>query len=228
MRILVASAKVAEINSIPWAPLAGIVTNPTVLLEAGADWKATVETLDREPFESFPRIRSIHVQCIATDKSAILDEVASIRGLVQRRSLVIKLPAARGSLGAIRHIQTEYGLKTNVTAISSLAQAQLAAEAGCNFVSVYIGRLNAWGEEQGRHELGFQVLDEIANYLEKKHPSVELIAASVRDREQYERAVNAGSDAVAAPPDLLVRSMQHPLTDAGIAGFADEWRRVAV
>ncbi len=228
MRILVASAIVNEIRSISWAPLAGIVTNPTVLLAAGADWRTTLQKLDREAFDQFPRIRSIHVQCVGTDHDEILHEVAEFRPLINRRSLVIKLPVAPGSLEAIRSIKREFGLAVNMTAISSLAQAQLAADSGSDFVAVYVGRLNAWGEEKGEVDLGFRVLEEIATYLTRRHPSVELIAASVRDSAQYRRVALAGCDAVAAPPELLQEAIRHPLTDTGISDFADEWRRGAL
>jgi transaldolase len=227
VKILVASAIVEEINTIPWAPLAGIVTNPTVLLAAGSDWRATLERLDREQFPEFPAVDSMHVQCIATESDQIRGEVDVYRSLVRRRSLVAKLVVSPGALATIRQIKDEFGLRVNVTAIASLAQAQLAVESGSDFVSVYVDRLNTWGAQNGNGEQGYAVLDAIANFLARRHPTVELVAASIRDTEQYELAIATGCDAIAAPVDLLRRSIDHPLTQRGIADFAEDWRRAA-
>ena len=60
--------------------------------------------------------------------------------------VVVKIPVTPDGLAAVKQLGQE-GIRTNVTLVFSTAQAILAAAAGADFVSPFVGRLDDRGED---------------------------------------------------------------------------------
>jgi len=122
-------------------------------------------------------------------------------------------------LKAVKALSKE-GIKTNVTLIFSANQALLAAKAGATFVSPFIGRLDDNGQE------GMQVIEEIMDIFCNYDIETEVIVASIRHPIHVIEAARLGADIATVPPDVIRKMVKHPLTDAGIQSFLNDWKKV--
>ena len=220
MKIWIASAHAPTIASLLWIPLEGIITNPTVLLQAGPDWRATVETLARYDFGEKQPLERVHLQALGVSAEEICAEMRTCSELLSPRRLICKIPAIAAGYEALPHLLDE-GMTVNVTAVCSITQAQVALQGGASYVSIYAARLNDFDD---RGTAGYRLAEDIRAYIERNRLDAELIAASIRDRAQYEQVLRLGVDAVAAPPELLTQVLEHPLTESSVESFRTEWR----
>ena len=53
----------------------------------------------------------------------------------------------------------------------------------------------------------------------------QILAASIRHPRHIIEAAKAGADIATVPFGVLQQSMKHPLTEAGIERFLDDWRK---
>lgn len=224
MKIWIASARIATIESLVWLPLEGIITNPSVLLQAGADWRATVRNLARHDFGEGHPLEQVHVQATGATAKDIYAEMAEFRELISPRRLICKIPAVPEGYKVLPRLIDD-GMTVNVTAVCSISQAQVALQGGARFVALYVARLN---ESDRDGTAGYRLVEDIRTYIERNGLDAEIIAASIRDQEQYEHVLRRGVHAVAAPPELLHQVLEHPLTERSVASFRSEWQENAV
>jgi len=111
-------------------------------------------------------------------------------------------------------------IKTNVTLVFSANQALLAAKAGANFVSPFIGRLDDIGHE------GMQIISDIVEIFDNYGYPTEVIVASVRHPMHVLEAARLGAHISTIPTKILESMFKHPLTDIGIKKFLDDWKKV--
>ena len=112
------------------------------------------------------------------------------------------------------------GIKTNVTLVFSPNQALLAANAGATYISPFVGRLDDAGHD------GMAVVAEIVQIFRQYNYSTQVLAASIRHPLHCVSAAKIGADVATVPFKVLKQMFQHPLTDAGIARFLADWKKV--
>jgi transaldolase len=118
------------------------------------------------------------------------------------------------------HMCAQEGIKTNMTLIFSANQALLAARAGATYVSPFLGRLDDISTT------GMDLIDEIVTIFENYGYETEIIAASIRNPIHVKDAALAGADIATIPYSVIETMTKHPLTDAGIKKFQDDYRKV--
>jgi transaldolase len=106
---------------------------------------------------------------------------------------------------------------TNVTLCFSATQALLAAKAGATFVSPFIGRLD------DIHTDGIALIQEIRTIYDNYDYKTEILAASIRTPNHIKESAIVGADVATAPPDVLWRLAEHPLTQEGLEAFLKDW-----
>ncbi|RKY16603.1 MAG: fructose-6-phosphate aldolase, partial [Planctomycetota bacterium] len=99
-------------------------------------------------------------------------------------------------------------------------QALLAAKAGARYVSPFIGRLDDAGQT------GMILVQEILEVFENYDFETEVLVASVRHPVHVIEAARLGTPVVTIPPAVLEKMFKHPLTDAGIKRFDEDWKKV--
>jgi len=200
----------ANINHIRHAAelgfISGVTTNPSLL------------AMEDPTIDIKKRILEIHstvgghlsVEVISTEKDGMIREAEEI--LSWFPDATIKIPLIEGGLAATAALANR-GIKTNVTLCFSATQAIAAANAGATYVSVFMGRLDdiAVNSEE--------VLIEICEIFDKYLFDSEIIAASIRHPLHIIQAAKAGADISTVPYNVLMQSIKHPLTDAGVAKF---------
>lgn len=221
MKIWIASADVDEIRNCSWAPLEGIITNPSVLIRAGRDWKSTLRNLAVADWSGPRPLEAIHLQAVSRERDGILGEMECFAQLIQPKLLVAKVPVGAAGFAAMPALIDRY-TEVNLTGICSLAQAQLAIQAGARFVSIYVARVN---DASQNGDGGFRLVADVREYIGRCGLDAQLIAASIRDQTQYEEIVRRGAHAVAATPQLISQIVQDELTEQSLVEFENDWEK---
>jgi transaldolase len=141
-------------------------------------------------------------------------EIASIHP-----NMVVKIPMTAEGLKAVKVLHKE-GIKTNVTLIFSPAQALLAARAGADYVSPFLGRLDDISTP------GISLIEDITEIFQMHGIETQIIAASIRNPIHVIDCAKAGADIATVPYKVLLQMIHHPLTDEGIRKFQDDYRKV--
>ena len=104
-----------------------------------------------------------------------------------------------------------------MTLVFSANQALLTVEAGATYVSCFMGRLD---------DISVDSEDVVAEIVEALGPDrdAQVLAASMRHPVHVVTAARLGCEVATIPAKVFKQMLDHPLTEAGIAKFADDWR----
>ena len=217
MKLFIDTADLKEIKELAsWGILDGVTTNPTLLAKSGRSFQEVID----EIFDLVDGPISLEVLSEkADDMRKEAKQIISKIPQKYRKNVAIKIPMTPEGLKAVKALSKE-GIKTNVTLIFSANQALLAAKAGATFVSPFIGRLDDNGQE------GMQLIEEIMDIFCNYDIETEVIVASIRHPIHVIEAARLGADIATVPPDVIRKMAKHPLTDAGIQSFLNDWKKV--
>lgn len=212
MKFFVDTADVAEIKELAASGLLdGVTTNPTLVAKAGRDFKEIIT----EICAVVPG--PVSAEVAATDYEGMMREAEVLRKIA--KNVTIKVPLTMDGLKACKALTSD-GTMVNVTLCFSANQALLAAKAGATFVSPFIGRLDDIGLN------GMDVIREIRTIYDN-YPdlSTDILAASIRTVNHVKEAAIIGADVATVPPAILKSLVKHPLTDAGLTAFVNDWKK---
>lgn len=212
MDLFLDTANLDEIKEIAgWGVLAGITTNPSLVIKEHQDFKKLV----KEICKIVPGPVSAEVTAIDTD--GMLTEGRDIATWAE--NVVVKCPLTPAGLGATRQL-TKEGIKVNVTLCFSVNQAILAAQAGAYFVSPFVGRLDDINED------GCALVEQIVEVFHIQGFETKVLAASLRTPQHVTRCALAGANVATMPYKVFKQLVHHPLTDSGLQKFLDDWKSV--
>lgn len=213
MKIFLDTANLDEIKeAASWGVISGVTTNPSLVAKEGQDFHGLIHTISK--IVPGP----ISAEVTATEAQAMVVEAKELAALAP--NVVVKIPMTEQGLKSVSVLKTN-DIKTNVTLVFSANQALLAALAGASYVSPFVGRLDDIGNE------GLQILNDIVTIYKSYAFSTEVIAASIRHPVHVLSAAQIGADISTVPFGVLKQMFKHPLTDAGIQRFLDDWRKAA-
>jgi transaldolase len=217
MKIFIDTADLNEIKELAsWGILDGVTTNPTLLAKSGRSFQEVIN-------EIFKLVNGpISLEVLSEKANDMITEAKQIITKIPqkyRKNVAIKIPMTSEGLKAVKTLSKE-GIKTNVTLIFSANQALLAAKAGATFVSPFIGRLDDNGQN------GMQLIEEIMDIFCNYDIETEVIVASIRHPIHVIEAARIGADIATIPPGVIRKMAKHPLTDAGIQNFLNDWKKV--
>ncbi len=212
MKLFIDSGDVGEIKEAQaMGAIDGVTTNPSLLAKAG---KPTTEAI-AEICEIVDG--PVSAEVIATDTEGILREG---RELVKIHSnVVIKVPLIAEGIKAVK-VFTDEGIKTNATLCFSAPQALLAAKAGATYVSPFVGRLDDIGAD------GMELIEQIVTIYDNYDFETQVLTASVRNTTHFIRAALMGSHVATVPFKVIQQLLKHPLTDAGLAQFLEDAKKI--
>jgi transaldolase len=217
MKIFIDTADLNEIKELAsWGVLDGVTTNPTLLAKSGRSFQEVID-------EIFTLVDGpISLEVLSENAHDMVNEAKQIISTIPqkyRKNVAIKIPMTPEGLKTVTALSKE-GIKTNVTLIFSANQSLLAAKAGATFVSPFIGRLDDNGQN------GMQLIEEIMDIFGNYDIETEVIVASIRHPIHVIEAARLGADIATIPPDVIRKMVKHPLTDAGIQSFLNDWKKV--
>ncbi len=195
--------------------LDGVTTNPSLIAKIVGDpsnftyndFKAHIARI----CEIVDGPVSAEVTCLkAEEMIAEGEDLAAIH-----ENVVVKCPLTIDGLKAIKHFSAN-GIRTNATLVFSPNQALLAAKAGADYVSPFVGRLDDISTD------GMALVKQILTIYDNYGYPTEVIVASVRTPLHVVDAAMMGADIATIPYSVIKQLVNHPLTDAGLKKFMDD------
>jgi transaldolase len=191
-----------------------VTTNPSLCAKVGIKTDQQFEDLIRQICELVQG--PVSAEVTATDEAGM---VAQARRLAKIHEWVaVKIPMTPDGLKATR-ILAEEDIKVNVTLIFQPLQSLLAAKAGAAYVSPFIGRLDDISQR------GMEIVEQTFTIFENYGFDTEIIVASIRHPLHVLEAALAGADIATVPSGVIMQLIKHPLTDAGLKKFLEDWER---
>ena len=214
MRFFLDTANVEDIKKAnDMGVICGVTTNPSLIAKEGRDFAEVI----KEITSIVDGPISGEVKATTIDAEGMIAEGREIAAI--HPNMVIKIPMTPEGLNAC-HVLSSEGIKTNVTLIFNANQALLAARAGATYVSPFLGRLDDISVR------GVDLIREIAEIFDVAGIDAQIIAASVRNPIHVTDCALAGADIATVPYSVIMQMTKHPLTDAGIKKFQDDYRAV--
>ncbi len=212
MRIFIDTANIEEIKEIhAMGFLNGVTTNPTLIAREGRDYHEVLKEICA--IVDGP----ISAEVISMDYDAMINEGRELAAL--HPNVVIKVPISETGLRAI-HSFKQMDIATNATLVFSANQALLAARAGARFVSPFLGRVDDISNN------GIVLLEDIITVFDQYSFATEVISASIRHPMHVLDCAKRGSHIATIPYGVIKQMIRHPLTDAGIEKFINDWNQV--
>ena len=188
----------------------GVTTNPSLIMKSGRDiLEVTKEICDLVDGPVSAEVVSLEAE----------DMIAEGRKLAKiADNIAVKVPLTWAGLKTCKTLSDE-GHMVNVTLCFSANQALLAAKSGATFISPFIGRLDDINID------GMELIADIRDIYDNYGFETQILAASIRTVNHISDAAKIGADVITAPPGVIKKLADHPLTDAGLAAFMKDWAK---
>jgi len=212
MKIFIDSANAKEIKEASsLGVIDGVTTNPTLIAKENrpaGDLLKEICSLVSGP---------VSAEVISLDSEGMIREARTLSKIA--KNIVIKIPLVKEGLKAVKALSRE-GIKTNVTLCFSTSQALLAAKAGADYISAFIGRLDDISQ------VGMDLIRDIKQVYSNYKFKTEIIVASVRNPVHVVDAAKIGADIATVPFAVIEQLIKHPLTDIGIQRFLEDYKKI--
>jgi len=214
MKFFIDTANVEEIKKAnELGVLDGVTTNPSLIAKEG-----------KEPVPLLKTICGIvngpvSAEVVGLTAGEMVKEARTLSKI--HKNIVVKIPMIEEGLKAVKKLSA-LGIRTNVTLVFSSPQALLAAKAGANFVSPFVGRLDDISHE------GMGLVSEIVEIYDNYLFETEIIVASIRNPLHVVEAARMGAHIATIPYAVIRHLIRHPLTDVGLEKFLKDWEKVPV
>jgi transaldolase len=208
----------ANLNQITEAQdlgiLDGVTTNPSLMAKEGITGNSNIISHYKKICEIVDG--DVSAEVISTEFDGMVDEGNRLSKISNQ--IVVKIPMTKNGVKALKYFSNN-NIKTNCTLIFSPGQALLAAKAGANYVSPFIGRLDDISSD------GLSLISEIRQIFDNYNFKTEILSASIRHNMHIIDCAKIGSDVVTAPLSSIVGLLNHPLTDSGLQKFLADHKK---
>lgn len=214
MKFFIDTANVEDIKKAnDMGVICGVTTNPSLIAKEGKDFKEVI----KEITQIVDGPISGEVKATTVDAAGMIEEGRQIATI--HPNMVVKIPMTVEGLKATKVLSSE-GIKVNVTLIFTANQALLAARAGAAYVSPFLGRLDDISQP------GIELINTIVDMFSNYDIQTEIICASIRNPIHITDCALAGADIATVPYKVIEQMVHHPLTDAGIEKFQNDYKAV--
>ncbi|MBT8235112.1 MAG: transaldolase family protein, partial [Bacteroidia bacterium] len=149
--------------------LDGVTTNPSLMAKEGITGRNNI----LKHYVDICNIvdGDVSAEIIATTFKEMIKEGEGLAEL--HPQIVVKVPMIRDGVKTLKYF-SDNGIRTNCTLVFSAGQALLAAKAGANYVSPFIGRLDDVSSD------GLGLIADIRLIYDNYGFTTEILAASIR------------------------------------------------
>ncbi len=209
MKFYLDTANLGQISKLNQMGLVdGVTTNPTLVSKEPGDFEEIVVAICKEVKGP------VSAEVVSTDHDGMVKEAKHLHGLAS--NVVVKIPVIPEGLRATKTVSS-MGIPVNMTLVFSANQGLLAAKAGASYISPFIGRLDDVGQR------GMQVVEDLVAIRNNYRLKAQVLVGSIRHPQHVLEAAKIGADIATMPPEVMEKMWQHPLTDAGLKRFLDDW-----
>ena len=188
----------------------GVTTNPSIILKSGKNMIEVISEL------AGIVSGSVSAEVSALDSDTMVQEGIKLAEIAE--NVTVKLPITWDGLKACKTLSNK-GISVNMTLCFSSSQALLAAKAGAEYVSPFIGRLDDLNLE------GIDLISDIKLIYSHYKFSTKILAASIRTTNHVKQCARLGADVATIPLDVFEKLIKHPLTDSGLSQFTADWEK---
>ena len=192
----------------------GVTTNPTHLSKEKNNPKDQVLAI----CAALPH-GEISVEITEKEPEAVYQQARTIAAL--QKNIVVKVPCHKDYYAVIHRLVKD-DVPINVTLVFTLIQGMLMCKLGVRYISPFVGRLDDIDTD------GVQVLYDLRDMVDQYNYKTEILAASIRHTQHVHEAIRAGSDVITVSPEVFEQIIKHPLTDAGMIKFNDDWKKLGI
>ncbi|MGZ5192662.1 MAG: fructose-6-phosphate aldolase [Kaistella sp.] len=195
--------------------LDGVTTNPSLMAKEGISGKEAILNHYKTICDIVDG--DISAEVLSTTYEEMIKEGEELAAI--HPNIVVKIPMIKDGVKALKYFSNK-GIKTNCTLIFSAGQALLAAKAGANYVSPFLGRLDDISVD------GMNLIEEIRIIFDNYMFDTEILAASIRSPMHIINCAKVGADVVTSPLASILNLLKHPLTDSGLAQFVADAKKM--
>jgi len=208
MKLFLDTAEFDEVKQgVDWGVIDGVTTNPTLIAKAGQDHETQVKRI-------CGIVGNVSAEVVSEKRDDII--VEGRRLAAWHTNVIVKVPLTPDGLAAGKVLAGE-GTRINVTLCFSVNQALLAAAIGAYIISPFVGRIDDINED------GLQVVRDIVAAYRQQDIKTKVLAASLRGPFHVSQSALAGADIGTMPFGVLAAMFKHPLTDAGLKRFKEDY-----
>jgi transaldolase len=217
MAILLDSGDLAQVERFHrMGIIRGVTTNPTILLKDGVSGGLKGIETRAKAIAALIAPYDLSIEVTSNEPEEMLRQAQLFAGWADNIIVKITVHGPNGELDNLEvahRLETEHGIRVNVTAMMSAQQAFLAALAGATYVSIFAGRVN---------NMGYNACSEIGKLrrlLDQFGLKSKIIVGSVREILNVIEWLEAGAHNVTVVPQLLEGMLVHPYTKETVQMF---------
>lgn len=219
MALYIDSAFLSDIISVAQTlPLAGITTNPSILLAAQErGQKLDMLSLLRELLRIVEGF--IFVQPGSATEEEMLKEVVSYLEVDPLR-VIPKIPMTQVGMRVALRLRKSHQQRIAFTAVTSLAQAYSAAMTGADFIIPYYNRLQRAGVDASER------IAQMAELVHNQQLTSRILVASIKTSTEAASALMAGAHDLTVAPQVLMDMVQDPQSEQAVEKFGQDWQKM--
>ena len=211
MKLFLDTANLEQIRKLNQMGLVdGVTTNPTLVAKEEGEFEDIIVAICKEVKGD------VSAEVVSTVHDGMVSEAKHLSALAP--NVVVKLPCIPEGLRATKTVSAT-GIRVNMTLVFSANQGLLAAKAGASFISPFIGRLDDIGQR------GMEVVEDLVTIRNNYKLKSQVLVGSIRHPQHVLDAAKIGADIATMPPEIMEKMMHHPLTDAGLKRFLEDWQK---
>lgn len=213
MRIFLDTANAEQIReAVSTGIVSGVTTNPTIISRENKPFGKCISDI-----LAVDQNLTILAEVIAADTDGMIKEARDLSKLSD--NMVVKIPMTSEGLAAVKVLSQEK-VSTAVTLVFSLNQAIAASCAGADYAAAFVGRLDDINAD------GVGLIGRMKRTFELHKSKTKIMAASIRTPQAVAELFMEGCDVVTMPGGIFKAMLRHPLTDAGLEKFNEDWQKV--
>lgn len=215
MKIFLDTADIASIKKCSETGLIdGVTTNPSNLSKEKKDPKKTV----LEICKLLPQ-GHISIEITEFEPNDVYKQALEIAKLA--KNVWVKIPCHAWYYPVIKKLVAQ-DINLNITLVFTVLQSLMMCKLGVYYISPFIGR---W------HDIdvdGMSFIPQMRDMIDFYGFDTKILAASIRNLQDFHGALSAGADAITMPVDVFEKATASPLTDQGIEKFAKDWKKLGI
>jgi len=215
MKFFIDTANLSQIREAQdLGVLDGVTTNPSLMAKEGITGNSNII----QHYKDICKIvgGDVSAEVISVDFDGMKREGEMLAKL--NPQIVVKIPMIEEGVKALKYF-SDVGIKTNCTLVFSSGQALIAAKAGANYVSPFIGRLDDNSTD------GLELIKEIRLIYDNFAFETKILAASIRHTMHIVNCAKIGADVITGPLSSIKGLLNHPLTDIGLKKFLEDYKK---
>ncbi|GCE10651.1 transaldolase family protein [Tengunoibacter tsumagoiensis] len=219
MALYVDTAYLEDIFSVTRTlPLAGVTTNPTILLNAQRKGQhLTAREVAQQLLEHSNGL--IFMQPSVKDEEQAYQEALDYIELAPDR-IIPKIPMTEIGVRVAHRLKVQ-GHTLAFTAVTTISQAYTAGLIGADFIIPYYNRLIRSGVDAKER------IAQMAKIYQAQQFSTRIMAASIKSSNEVAEALLHGAHDLTIPPQILLDMIRDPETEQAVEKFEQDREKLS-